>query len=272
MSGKEDIHLLTDGVTQNVEATSPAQQRYTRAVSFLEAVFTCALFVCTAVTIAGQTVKTTKTSKALAGPLHADALENVIVVYLPGDEWKIALATLPFSTSDCSAEAEAVNQSISTELSGCGHEPMVVASSLSPPKVFFTVWVGTYAQNVPHILFEADVARRSIRRVLGAGSGIEDVVVSPSGGYLAYSVGWSSGVCHHTSSVFVADLGTLTKTNRPAAVAEVDMASPSMLANAVSWATRESLVFRESKFEGDDSCRRHPWQTKTADTRSLHFH
>ncbi len=30
------------------------------------------------------------------------------------------------------------------------------------------------------------------------------------------------------------------------------MASPSMLANAVSWATRESLVFRESKFERDD--------------------
>ncbi len=68
----------------------------------------------------------------------------------------------------------------------------------------------------------------------------------------------SSGVCHQTSPVFVADLGA-NKAKGPAAVTEVDAASPSMLAEP-----GESLVFRESKFEGDDSCKRHPWQTKTA--------
>jgi hypothetical protein len=88
-------------------------------------------------------------------------------------------------------------------------------------------------------------------------------VVSPSGRYLAYSVGWSSGVCHQESPVFAADLGA-NKARGPAAVAEVDAASPSMLAEPVRWATGESLVFRESKFDGDDSCKRHPWQTKTA--------
>ena len=242
-------------------------------MAYRKAAFTCALFVWAAVIIFGQTVTaTTKTFKALAGPIHAEVADDVISVYLAGDEWKIDPATLPFGESDCSAEAEAFNQSIRKELIGCGHEPMVVGSALSPPRVFFTAWVGAYAQNVPHVLFEADGARRSIRRVLVAESGIGDVVVSPSRRYLAYSVGWSSGVCHTTSSVFVADLDTLTNTTEHAAVAEVDVASPSMLANAVSWATGESLVFRESKFEGDDSCRRHPWKTKTADTRSLHFH
>jgi hypothetical protein len=81
-------------------------------------------------------------------------------------------------------------------------------------------------------------------------------VVSPPGRNLAYSVGWSSGVCHQESPVFVADLGA-NKATGPAAVAGVDAASPSMLAEP-----GESLVFRESKFEGDDSCKRHPWQTK----------
>ncbi len=83
-------------------------------------------------------------------------------------------------------------------------------------------------------------------------------MVSPPGRYMAYSFGWSSGVCHQESPVFVADLGA-NKATGPAAVAGVDAASPSMLAEP-----GESLVFRESKFEGDDSCKRHPWQTKTA--------
>jgi hypothetical protein len=234
-------------------------------VTYLKAAFTCALF---AGTIAGQTVKT---SKALAGPLHTEMTGNMMVVYSEGDEWKINLATLPFLKSDCLPEAEAFNQSVMPELSGCGHSPMVVGSTLSPPRVFFTLWVGTIAQNVPHVLFEADAARGSVRRLLSAESGIGDVVVSPSGRYLAYSIGWSSGVCHHTSSVFVADLGALTKSTGPAAVAAVDRVSPSMLAEPVSWATGESLVFRESRFEGDDSCKRHPWQTKTTDVRSLRF-
>ncbi len=238
----------------------------------MKAAFAFTLSFWAAVTIFGQTVTTSKTPKPVAGPIHAEVSGNGIVVYSGGDPWKIDVATLPFLKSDCVAEAEAFNHAISKELKGCGHEPRVVGSSLSPPGVFFTLWVGGLAQNVPHVLFGADVARRSIRRLLTTESSISDVLASPSGRYLAYSVGWSSGVCHNTSSVFVADLGTLANAKGPALVAAVDTASPSILAEAVSWATGESLVFRESKFEGDDSCRRHPWRTKTVGTRTLLFH
>ena len=128
-----------------------------------------------------------------------------------------------------------------------------------------------YAQNVRHVLFEADAAEHSVRRLLSAESSIEDIVVSPSGRYLAYSVEWTSGVCHHTSSVFVADTGALNRATEPATVADVDLVSPHMLAEPLSWATGERLVFREATFDGDDSCKRHPWQTKAANLRSLHF-
>jgi hypothetical protein len=202
--------------------------------------------------IFGQTVPTTK---ARVGQVHAELVDNVMVVYSGGDEWKIDLATLPFNEFDCSPEDEAYNRSVA-KLSGGGHNPTVVGSTLSPPRVFFTLWTGMYAQNVTHVLFEAEAARHSIRRLLSGESHIENVAVSPSGRYLAYSVEWSEGVCHHTSSVFVADLGVLNKGTEPATVAAVDVVSPHMLAEPVSWATGERLVFRESTFDGDDSCRR----------------
>ena len=148
---------------------------------------------------------------------------------------------VPFSKSDCSAEAEAFNRSIRPELSGCGHEPMVIGSSLSPPRIFFTLWVGGIAQNVPHVLFEADVARHSVRRLLTEESGIEDFTLSPSGRYLAFSVGWASGVCHNSSSVFVADLGRHPTAMGSAVVAKVDRASPSML--ATPYAGRQTKVW-----------------------------
>jgi hypothetical protein len=214
---------------------------------------------------------TSKTPKPLAGPLHAEIVGNVMVVHSEPDEWRIDLATLPFLSSDCSPEAEASNRSISPELTGCGYSPTLVGSTLSPPIVFFTLGVGAYAQNVLHVLFEADVARRSIRRLTAADSYIGDVVVSPSGRYLAYSVEFTSGVCHHTTSVFVADRGVPTRGPGPAAVAEVDTASAWMLAEPVSWTAGGSLVYRESEFDGDDSCKRHPWRTKTASIRSLRF-
>jgi pimeloyl-ACP methyl ester carboxylesterase len=237
-------------------------------------VFKCssrALFLVAAVTIFGQTTTTSKTPKPLAGPLHAEIVGNVMVVHSQPDKWRIDLATLPFLKSDCSPEAEASNRSITPDLIGCGYSPTLVGSMLSPPRVFFTLAVGTYAQNVLHVLFEADVARRSIRGLTAADSSIGNVVVSPFGRYVAYSVGWSSGVCHQTSSVFVADLDALRKATGPAAVAEVDTAYPWMLAEPIRWATGGSLVYRESKFDGDDSCKRHPWQTKTAHIRSLRF-
>jgi hypothetical protein len=234
----------------------------------LKAAPACVLFGWAAVVIFGQTATT---SKGRAGQPYARVTDNVMVVHSGEDEWKIDLATLPFLKSDCSPAAEAFNQSITPKLSGCGHSPTVVGSTPSPPRVFFELWTGVYAQNAPHVLFEVRTARHSVRRLLSAESGIGDVLVSPSGRYLAYSVGWSSGVCHHTSSVFIADLGVLSKVTGPAAVAEVDVVSPSMLAEPVSWATGERLLFREATFDGDDSCTRHPWQTKTADIRSLHF-
>jgi hypothetical protein len=218
--------------------------------------------------IFGQTIPTTN---GRAGQFHAEFADNVMVVHSDGGEWKINLATLPFNEFDCSPEDEAFNRSIDPKLSGCGHEPTVVGTMLSPPRIFFTLWTGEASQNVPRVLFEAEVVRHAIRRLLSAESHIDDVVISPSGRYLAYSVGWSSGVCHLTSSVFVADLGIPGKATGPATVAEVDRVSPQMLAEPLSWAIGERLVFRESTFNGDDSCKRRHWQTKTADLRSLHF-
>jgi hypothetical protein len=241
-------------------------------VAYPKAALTCALYVAAAVTIFGQTITTTSTtSNGLAGPLHAEIVGNVMVVHAEPDEWKIDLATLPFLSSDCSPEAEAFNRSITPDLIGCGYSPRFVGSTLSPPRVFFTLGVGTYAQNVIHVLFEADVARRSIRRLTAAASSSGNVVASPSGRYLAYSVGYSSGVCHQTSSVVVADLGVPSKATGPATVAEVDSASARMLAEPVRWTVGGSLVYRESEFAGDDSCKRHPWRTKTASMRSLRF-
>lgn len=235
-------------------------------MAYLKAAYTCVLFVWTAVVIFGQTVAT---EKGREGQLHSELTGNVMVVYSRGDEWKIDLPTLPFNESDCLPEAEAYNQPIG--LSGCAHTPAVIGSTLSPPRIFFTLWTGMYAQNVRHVLFEADAAQHSIRRLLSAESAIVDIVVSPSGRYLAYSVEWSSGVCHDTSSVFVADTGVLNKATEPATIAEVDLVSPHMVAEPLSWATGERLVFREATFDGDDSCKRHPWQARTAEIRSLHF-
>src|SRR6202042_1803580 len=102
--------------------------------------------------------------------------DHVMVVYFEEDEWKIDLATLPFLKSDCSPTAEEFNQSIRPKLSGCGHAPTVVGTTRSPPRVFFELWTGVYAQNVPHVLFEAEIARHAVRRLLSAESGIGDVL------------------------------------------------------------------------------------------------
>jgi hypothetical protein len=237
-------------------------------VTYLKAASTCVLLLWAAVVIFGQTVPI---ANGREGQLHAEFADNVMVAHSDGGEWKIDLATLPFNEFDCSPEDEAFNRSISPKLGGCGYDQTVVGSTLSPPRVFFTLSTGMYSQNVTHVLFDAEAARHSIRRLLSGESHIVDVVVSPSGRYLAYSVEWSSGVCHHTSSVFVADLGVLDTATGPASVAGVDVISPQMLAEPVSWATGERLVLRGSTFDGDDSCKRHPWKTKTADLGSLHF-
>lgn len=232
------------------------------------AVLTCVLFVWATFEIRGQTVTTSRTR---AGQFHTEVEGDAISIHFGGVKWKIDRAALPFLPSDCSPEAEGTNRSISPDLSGCGHSPTEVGSTVSPPRIFFTLWTGTYAQNVPHILFEADVARHTIRRLLGADSGIGDLLISPSGRRFAYTVGWSSGVCHHTSSVFVADLGVPSKATGPASVAAVDVASPHMLGEPVRWASDERLVFREATFESDNSCKLDPWHTKTALVGSLQF-
>jgi hypothetical protein len=110
---------------------------------------------------------------------------------------------------------------LSEELSGCGQSPGVVGSTVSPPRIFFTLWTGRYAQNVTHVLFEADAARHSVRRVLETEAAMGNVMFSASGRYIAYSVWWTAGVCHLTSSVFAADLGVPGKAEGPATVAQV---------------------------------------------------
>jgi len=194
-----------------------------------------------------------------------------MVVEFNGSEWKIDVGKLPYYKSECSPESEAFNISIHPKWTGCGHDPEVVGSTLSPPRIFFTLWIGGYAKNLQYALFEARDEGPFVRRLLTADGGVGALMISPSGRYLAFAGRWSNGVCHVSSWIEVADLGPNKDSTAPAMMAEVRKPTGSMLAEPLRWTRGDKLIYREASIENDNSCKPNPWQTNSIRMKSLRF-
>jgi hypothetical protein len=186
---------------------------------------------------------------------------------------KIDFTTLPLLPSDC-PNLNGDVPDLQSFRSNCEIAlPLPVGSTLSPPRLFFAlVSSKNYAQNMPHVLFEADLARNRIIRLLTtAETSVRSVIVSPSGRYLAYLEGFSMGICYFSESLWIADLKGAGETDRPTPVVSPDDPSGSVVALPLRWTNAHTLVFEKSTYPTDRTCGRHRHEIKSVDVRNLHF-
>jgi hypothetical protein len=92
-------------------------------------------------------------------------------------------------------------------------------------------------------------------------------MLSPPGDYLADAVSFSSGVCHVSSSVWIADLSAAGK-ERWTHVSDID---PQVRATPLRWENGDRLVLRKPIYEGVDTCGEHRGENNVISAQALHF-
>ena len=193
-----------------------------------------------------------------------------MTVSTPDHEWTVDLTKLPLTSDDCpacAADADAQSCMLNCPIGS----PYIAGYSKSPPLLFFTVITTNMSQNVPHILYEADLTHGTIVRVSTEASGIGDLFVSPSGRYVAYAAYFSMGVCYVSSSIRVADLKGVGNSGNAIPVVDVGQPSGSVLAKPLRWKNADTLVYEKATYPHERTCGPHRQQTQIVNVRGLRF-